>query len=75
MLLMTPVAEFTGAPVVFVRRHAVLYTDNHRVLWYHKSFPDFLFNEARSKGFWCNEAEHHQDLIMKAGLFFNRYWE
>jgi hypothetical protein len=62
---------------VLRRLYAVLYTDNDRVLWYHKSFPDFLFEKARSKEFWCDEAEHHQDLmescfhIMKAGLRFN----
>jgi hypothetical protein len=62
---------------VLRRLYAVLYTDNGRVLWYHKSFPDFLFEEARSKEFWCNQAKHHQDLmescfhIMKAGLRFN----
>jgi len=29
--------------------HAVLYIDNGKVLWYHASFPDFIFTQARSK--------------------------
>jgi hypothetical protein len=73
------VDDISIADDVLRRLYAVLYTDNDndRVLWYHKSFPDFLFEEARSKEFWCNEAEHHRDLmescfhIMKAGLRFN----
>ena len=62
---------------VLRRLHAVLYIENNKILWYHKSFPDFLFDKARSKDFWCNEAEHHQRLtescfrIMEAGLRFN----
>jgi hypothetical protein len=28
--------------------HAVLYTQDNRVFWYHASFPDFIFNSARS---------------------------
>ena len=57
--------------------HAVLYTQHDQVLWYHKSFPDFLFDPGRSKKFWCNKAEHHQFLmescfrIMKSGVRFN----
>jgi hypothetical protein len=62
---------------VLRRLYAVLYTEDDKVLWYHKSFPDFLFDKGRSKDFWCNEAEHHQLLtescfrIMEAGLRFN----
>ena len=62
---------------VIARLHAVLYTQHDQVFWYHKSFPDFLFNPDRSKKFWCNEAEHHRRLmescfrIMKSGLRFN----
>jgi hypothetical protein len=62
---------------VFRRFYAVLYTDNDRIRWYHKSFPDFLFDQARSKEFWCNKGEHHRYLtkscfhIMQAGLRFN----
>ena len=62
---------------VLAQLHSVLYTQNDRVLWYHKSFPDFLFDRDRSQKFWCNEAEHHRRLmescfrIMKSGLRFN----
>ncbi|KAG6834137.1 hypothetical protein H0H93_011607, partial [Arthromyces matolae] len=57
--------------------HAVLYVEDHKVLWYHKSFPDFLFDKTRSKEFWCNSNDHHKLLtlscfqIMKKGLQFN----
>jgi len=57
--------------------HAVLYTEDGRVLAYHKSFSDFIFDRARSEEFWCNQATHHQFLtnscfsIMKVGLQFN----
>jgi hypothetical protein len=62
---------------VLRRLYAVLYTENSVVFWYHRSFHDFLFDEARSDEFWCNKAEHHEDLIkscfriMKTGLRFN----
>ena len=57
--------------------HAVLYIEGGRVLAYHKSFSDFLFDQARSEVFWCNQATHHRLLtdscfrIMKNGLRFN----
>jgi len=57
--------------------HAVLYTEDGRVLAYHKSFPDFIFDQARSADFWCDQAMHHRLLtdscfrIMKDGLHFN----
>ncbi|KAF9524130.1 hypothetical protein CPB83DRAFT_861801 [Crepidotus variabilis] len=57
--------------------HAVLYVEGGKVLWYHKSFPDFIFTKARSKAFWCNEAAHHRLLttccfrVMEEGLKFN----
>ena len=61
--------------------HAVLYTQGDRVFWYHASFPDFIFNLARSNfdnfEFSCNEPAHHNLLgescfrIMKSGLRFN----
>jgi len=62
---------------VIARLHAVLYIQHDQVFWYHKSFPDFLFNPDRSKKFWCNEAEDHRRLvescfrIMKSGIRFN----
>ena len=65
--------------------HAVLYTQDDRVFWYHASFPDFIFTQARSNfsndkkdfTFSCNESAHHSLLgescfsIMKSGLRFN----
>jgi len=57
--------------------HAVLYTEDGRVLAYHKSFSDFIFDQARSDVFWCNQATHHRLLtdscfrIMKNRLCFN----
>jgi len=62
---------------VLEQLHAVLYTQHDQVFWYHKSFPDFLFNPDRSKKFWCNEAENHRRLvescfrIMKSSIRFN----
>ena len=62
---------------VLAQLYAVLYIEHDKVLWYHKSFPDFLFDPVRSKKFWCNKVEHHQHLmkscfqIMKSGLQFN----
>ncbi|KAF8737166.1 WD40 repeat-like protein, partial [Rhizoctonia solani] len=43
----------------------------------HASFPDFMFDEARSKRFYCDEAKHSQLLaqecfkVMEAQLRFN----
>ena len=65
--------------------HAVLYTQDGCVFWYHASFPDFIFDPARSNfhvgedrfEFWCNEAAHHNLLgescfhVMETGLQFN----
>lgn len=71
------VAETSIADDTLQRLYAVLYTENNKVLWYHRSFPDFLFDSNRSKEFWCNQAEHHQFLmdscfrVMKEGLRFN----
>ena len=42
--------------------HAVLYTEDGRVLTYHKSFSDFIFDQARSDDFWCDQAMHHRRL-------------
>ena len=55
----------------------VLYRQHGRVLAYHKSFSDFIFDEDRSGIFWCNQAMHHRVLAdacfrcMKDGLRFN----
>ena len=65
--------------------HAVLYTQDDRVFWYHSSFSDFIFTEARSNfymggkyfAFSCNKSAHHRLLcetclsIMKSGLTFD----
>ena len=65
--------------------HAVLYTQDDHVFWYHASFPDFIFDPARSNfhvgknryEFWCNEAVHHNLLgescfhVMETSLRFN----
>ena len=57
--------------------HAVLYCEDGRVLAYHKSFSDFIFNQGRSDNFSCNQVMHHRVLAnacfrcMKDGLRFN----
>ena len=57
--------------------HVVLYRKHGRVLAYHKSFSDFIFDQNRSGNFWCNQAMHHRLLAdacfrcMKDGLRFN----
>ena len=67
----------TIADSVLAGLHAVLYIENDRVLSYHKSFTDFIFNQNRAKEFWCNQTKHHRLLtghcfrVMKAGLKFN----
>jgi len=48
------------ADSVLVSLHAVLYTENDKVLSYHKSFADFMFNRNRAKEFWCDQGEHHR---------------
>jgi hypothetical protein len=69
------------ALAVAERLHAVLYIQGDRIFWYHASFPDFIFDPARSNFnnfvFWCNESAHHNLLgqscfrVMKSGLRFN----
>ena len=55
----------------------MLYREHSRVLAYHKSFSDFIFDQGRSGIFWCNQAMHHRVLAgacfrcMKDGLRFN----
>ena len=56
-----------AAKAVLRDLHAVLYTQNDQVFWYHASFPDFIFTPARSNfhidkmdfTFSCNESAHH----------------
>ena len=63
--------------VVLEGLHAVLYTENGRVLSYHKSFSDFMFHKSRSEEYWCDQAAQHRSLaktcfhVMKARLKFN----
>jgi NACHT domain len=62
---------------VLRRLHAVLYVQDGRVMSYHKSFSDFLFDESRSKEFFCNQELVHGRLsigcfqIMMKQLRFN----
>jgi hypothetical protein len=79
-------ADSEMAKMVVDELHAVLYVKDDRILWYHASFPDFIFTQARSKfksplgtiiDMSCDEAAHHALLshscfhIMKSGLQFN----
>ena len=84
---LVPDGDDKAARAVLHDLHAVLYTQDDRVFWYHASFPDFFFNQARSNfcidmkdfTFSCNEPAHHSLLgescfrIMKSGsgLRFN----
>ena len=62
---------------ILSRLHAVMYTDNGRILSYHKSFSDFLFDRQRSGQFHCDQAARHRLFaestfrVMKRGLRFN----
>ena len=65
--------------------HAVLYCKDGEVLWYHASFPDFIFSRTRSTfeldgcqiSMSCSQAQHHALLTkccfdrMKESLRFN----
>jgi len=55
--------------------HAVLYVKEDRVLWYHASFPDFIFSQERSGSvllsadsrvvdMLCDEAAQHARLTL-----------
>ena len=73
------------AQVIVDDLHAVLYIKDGRVLWYHSSFPDFMFDQSRSNfetpntsiKMSCNGSTHHAFLahsclrIMKSKLKFN----
>ena len=61
---------------VFDCLHSVLYIERDKVFSYHKSFPDFIFDHARSGKFWCDKAMHHRRLTdscfrLMEGLRFN----
>ena len=54
--------------------HAVLYVKRDQVLWYHASFPDFIFSQARSGSILlspdsrivdmhCDDVTHHANLF------------
>ena len=72
-----PVFSYTPiANEVFNCLHSVLYVERDKVLSYHKSFPDFIFDQARSGEFWCDKAIHHRHLTnscfqVMEGLRFN----
>jgi len=80
-----PDGDDEAARAVLRDLHAVLYTQDDQVFWYHASFPDFIFNQARSNfridkkefKFSCDEPVHHSLLgescfrVMKSGLRFN----
>jgi len=62
------------AKVVIDELHSVLYVKDDLVLWYHASFPDFMFTQERSKfsvpqvtgsrivDMSCNKPTHHARL-------------
>ncbi|KIM80637.1 hypothetical protein PILCRDRAFT_822370 [Piloderma croceum F 1598] len=64
---LVPDGDEEAAKAVLRDLHAVLYTQDDRVFWYHASFPDFIFTQARSNfrinkkdfTFSCNEPAHH----------------
>jgi hypothetical protein len=74
-----PSFSFTEVAIdVLAQLHAVVYTDTQqRILSYHKSFSDFLFDQDRSKEYWCDLAAHHRLLfescfrVINSGLKFN----
>ena len=69
------------AKLIVDELHAVLYIKDGQVLWYHSSFPDFMFDVSRSnfeiRKMLCNKSTHHAVLaqscfrIMKSKLKFN----
>jgi hypothetical protein len=64
------------AKEVLDRLHSVLYVRVDKVLSYHKSFPDFIFDFARSGRFWCDKEKHHRHITVSCfrvmeGLRFN----
>ena len=81
---LVPDGDDEAARAVLRDLHAVLYAQDNQVFWYHASFPDFIFTQARSNfriskdfTFSCNEQAHQNILgqscfcIMKSGLRFN----
>jgi hypothetical protein len=58
------VIQKATASGVLHRLHGVLYTQGGQVMWFHKSFVDFLFDESRSQKFFCNQEQHHRRLAL-----------
>ena len=64
---LVPDGDKRAAREVLHDLRAVLYTQNDRVFWYHASFSDFIFTQARSNfhidnkdfAYSCNEPAHH----------------
>jgi NACHT domain len=64
---LVPDGDNEAARAVLCDLHAVLYTQDDWVFWYHASFPDFIFTQVRSNfhmenrdfAFLCNEPAHH----------------
>ncbi|KAH6880195.1 hypothetical protein BKA70DRAFT_1411870 [Coprinopsis sp. MPI-PUGE-AT-0042] len=71
------VADDGIANGVLHRLYAVLYSHNSQVMWFHQSFPDFLFDKDRSGRFFCNQEQQHRHLadgclnLMSKELRFN----
>jgi hypothetical protein len=62
-----PVFDPGVADSLVGRLHAVLYTQDGQVLWYHKSFADFMFDKERSQRFYCEQEQRHR--ILAQGCF------
>jgi NACHT domain len=52
---------------VLNRLHAVLYRQGGKVMSFHKSFSDSLFDKSRSQRFFCDQGQHH--LLIAKGCF------
>jgi len=73
---LVPDGDDETARAVLRDLHAVLYTQDNRVFWYHASFPDFIFTQARSNfridrrdfTFSCHEPAHHSLLSNLASV-------
>jgi hypothetical protein len=47
---------------VLDRLYAVLYSQDGVVMWFHNSFPDFVFDKHRSGKFYCDRDKQHRHL-------------
>ena len=72
-----PTFDAAEAEDLVRRLHAVLYVQRGQVLWFHKSFPDFIFSQDHSKTFYCDQGYYHRLLanncfeVMQQELRFN----